>query len=210
MVVKEIYKQLRLYLRDRIILVRKRQRLNNRNFTIISSDCTGGMVYKELGMEFKSPTINMFFNAKDFITFCKDISYWINCPMIEVEEDVPYPVAELGKGGIRIHLMHYKSVEEAQEKWNARKKRINYNNIYFIMNDRNECSYKIMKEYDELPLDNKVLFTHVPHEELKSSFYIKGYENECCVPVMTYFKNKISIARNLDQFDFVGWLNKGK
>ncbi|RKM60701.1 DUF1919 domain-containing protein [Butyrivibrio sp. XB500-5] len=210
MIIKDIYKQLRLYLRDRIILSGKRQRLNNRNVTIISSDCTGGMVYKELGMEFKSPTINMFFNAGDFITFCRDISYWIDRPMIEVEDDAPYPVAELGEGGIRLHLVHYKSVEEAQEKWNVRKKRIDFNNLFFVMNDRNDCSYEVMKEYDELPFANKVLFTHVPYEELRSSFCIKGHEDEEFVPVMTHFKNKISIARNIDQFDFVEWLNKRK
>ena len=36
-------------------------------FTIISSNCIGGVIYSDLHRKFLSPTINLFFSAKDFL-----------------------------------------------------------------------------------------------------------------------------------------------
>ena len=38
-------------------------------FTIISSNCIGGVIYSDLHRKFLSPTINLFFSAKDFLKF---------------------------------------------------------------------------------------------------------------------------------------------
>lgn len=38
-----------------------RERLNCDDVTIISTNCTGGILYHDLGLEFKSPTVNLFF-----------------------------------------------------------------------------------------------------------------------------------------------------
>ena len=75
---KILYRLLREKIRDIVILKRKREDLINDEFSIISADCTGGMVYHELHKEFISPTINMFMKASDFVRFCSDISYWID------------------------------------------------------------------------------------------------------------------------------------
>ena len=42
----------------------------NYNFTLISRDCIGGVVYNQLGLPFFSPTINLFFSPADFNLFC--------------------------------------------------------------------------------------------------------------------------------------------
>ena len=43
--------------------------------TIISNNCTGGAVCHELGMEFKSPTINLQILPEDYPRFCANIEY---------------------------------------------------------------------------------------------------------------------------------------
>lgn len=37
-------------------------------------------------------------------------------------------------------------------------------------------SLEDLKEFDNLPYEHKIVFTHVPQPEIKSSFYIKGFE----------------------------------
>lgn len=46
--------------------------IKNKDFTIFSSNCTGGVLYHDLGLEFLSPTINLYMNCEDFIKFCED------------------------------------------------------------------------------------------------------------------------------------------
>lgn len=50
----------------------QRKRLKNDNFTIISSNCIGGLIYHRLGKEFNSPTINLRFYQNEFIKFVQD------------------------------------------------------------------------------------------------------------------------------------------
>ena len=40
------------------------------------------------------------------------------------------------------------------------------------------AKYEDLQAFDNLPYPNKVVFTHKPYPELKSAFYIKGFENE--------------------------------
>ena len=207
-IIRSAYKSFRCSLRDRYIGSVMRDKLLNNSFTVISSDCTGGMLYHDLKLRFDSPTINMFFMASDYIKFCNNIKHYIDLPMIEIKQDkYRYPVVSLGD--IKLHLVHYKSVAEAQEKWNTRKERINWENMFFVMNDRNECHYEDIVAFDNLNVENKVIFTHVDYPEINSSFYIRGFEKRDYVDTMTRFVNPVSIKRNMDQFDFPKWLNEG-
>ena len=47
----------------------ERRRLINTNFTIISQNCIGSIMYHDLGQKFLSPTINMLFEPSDFVKF---------------------------------------------------------------------------------------------------------------------------------------------
>jgi uncharacterized protein (DUF1919 family) len=38
----------------------ERSRLTNKEVTIFSSNCIGGVIYHDLGLRFMSPTINLF------------------------------------------------------------------------------------------------------------------------------------------------------
>lgn len=94
------YNKLRNYFRDALISRKSRNRLENDNFTIISSDCTGGLIYHELNKEFLSPTINMFMMAEDYVRFCSNLKRWIDLPMIEIKQnEFHYPLAWLGDRG---------------------------------------------------------------------------------------------------------------
>ena len=45
--------------------------------TIISNNCAGGAIMHELGMEFRTPTINLQILPEQFPKFCKNLSYYL-------------------------------------------------------------------------------------------------------------------------------------
>ena len=45
----------------------RREKLKNNDFTIISSECAGGVIYHDLGLRFDSPTINLWFKPDDYL-----------------------------------------------------------------------------------------------------------------------------------------------
>ena len=185
-----------------------RRILKNTNFSVISSNCNGAFILHDLGQRFNSPTVNLFLFPKDFIKFVKNLKYYISLKLEFIKEDgINYPVGKLED--IKIYFMHYKSEEEADVKWEERKKRINYDNLFIMMTDRDGCTYEDLKEFDSLPYKNKVVFTHIEYPEIKSSFYIKGYENEKQIGHIYEFLNETTGYKHYDEFDYVGWFNKG-
>lgn len=59
-----------------------RKKLINRNFTIFSQNCIGGIMYHDLGMQFNSPTVNLLFTPRDFIKFMKNIQWYLEQEII--------------------------------------------------------------------------------------------------------------------------------
>ena len=107
------------------------------------------------------------------------------------------------------YCVHYKSAEEFIGKWNERKTRINYENCFFIMNDRNGFEEAHLKAFEALPYKNKLCFVHRLYPEYPSAFYIKGAERKESVKTMTGYEPIFGIKRRYDAFDFVSWLNSG-
>ncbi len=186
-------------------------RLNDagRTASIISMNCTGGIISHDLGLRFLSPTVNLFMKAEDFIKFCENIEYYLSidhfveCFDEKITEDRAYPIAFLGD--LTLFLVHYSSVQEAECKWNERKKRIHMDNIVIFNTDREGMTEELKARFEKLPY-RKVMFTHLPDDKRKSCFYIKGYEKEDCVGIITDH-NTWDGKRPIDQFDYVKLLN---
>lgn len=106
----------------------------NENFTIFCSACLGGIIYYRLGLKFLTPTMSMFFDEKDFIKFINNPKHYVNDCKLDFIEFDNYPIAMLDD--IKLHFNHAKTIEEATRNWNVRSERINWDNIYVIMFDR--------------------------------------------------------------------------
>lgn len=186
-----------------------RKRLKNKDLSLISSNCNGAVMVHSLGMRFNSPFVNLFIKPKDYIKLLTDLKGYLNIPIKFTREDgIDYPIGVLDD--IRIYFQHYSSEEEAIEKWNRRKERINYQNMFVLFSDRDGCSYNDLVSFDSLPYKNKIVFTHVAYPELRSAFYIEGFEKDdsvgICSELMPHGFGKLY----LDQFDYVSWFNKGE
>lgn len=102
--------------------------------------------------------------------------------------------------------MHYESWDQAKKKWCERIKRFNKQNIFIIMRETQSCEYSDLLKFDSLPYKNKVVFTHKNYPEIKSSFYIKGFENKGYINYLHLYQGYFG-KRYLDQFDYVKFLN---
>lgn len=155
----------------------RRKKLNSTDFTIISNNCWGGMVYESYNIPKLSPTVGLFFMASDYIKFIYDLKGYIDGTLTFIKQekskwkDAPqvsgdkrfgsYPIGVLsnGKEGIEIFFLHAHSEEEAREKWERRCKRINWDRLLIKFNDQNGCTEKEVNQFMNLNYKNKVFFT---------------------------------------------------
>ena len=155
----------------------RKKQLKSTDFTIISNNCWGGMIYESYNLPKESPTVGMFFMAKDYIGFLSDLKGYINGKLtfIKPEEsrwkEAPqvsgdkrfgtYPVGVLsnGKNTIELFFLHYHSEKEAREKWDHRIKRINWDKLLMKFNDQNGCAAEEEDKFMQLPFKNKLFFT---------------------------------------------------
>lgn len=193
----------------RYVFISKNQRkkLKNHSFSIISSSCNGGVIISELGEQFRTPTVNLWFEAKDYIKMITNLKHYMSLEPKEVKNNFcNYPVGRIDD--ITVYFMHYHTFEEAVEKWDERKKRINYDNLFFMMAEKDGCTKEMVLEFDELPFNNKVIFTCNEYTECRSAIFVKEGSTNGEVAIMTDFVGFIE-RRYDDHFDYVGWLNEG-
>lgn len=127
------------------------------NISIISSNCIGGVLSHDYKLKFMSPTVNLFMLPNDYIKFVKNIRHYIQCDVTEITNtNAPYPLGKLDD--ITLFFVHYPSFEFARAKWNERKQRIHFENLFLVFTDQNGCSEENVKEFSKFPYP-KVFFT---------------------------------------------------
>lgn len=204
MLLKRITNKLNSYLR-KAFNRKNKQRLQNHSPTIIASNCTGGFIAHDLGLRFNSPFINLYLKPKDFIRYLANMSFYQQQSLTFIETDKNYPVAKLAD--IEIHFMHYHSPQDAMEKWQQRTARINPDNLFIIMTERDGCDYQDLIDFDKLPFQHKVVFTHKDYPEIQSAFKIKDCISENKVGDLFEYSG-LTGKRYYDQFDYVSWFNQ--
>lgn len=206
-----IYKDLELkkqeineYLRKEINAQNKLKLIDD-NLTIIASNCNGSMILNDLGLQFKSPFVNLFVKPTHFIKYLKRIEYYSKCELTFARNTgKSYPVGILDD--IEIHFLHYQNEEEAKDKWNKRTARMNLDRLFVILTERDGCTYQDLIDFDALPIQNKVVFTQKKYPGIKSSYYIPGFEKDKQLGVLLEFTG-YSGKRYLDYFDYIAWFN---
>lgn len=187
--------------------------ISQKKFTIISANCWGGRVYEDLNLPYATPTVGLFFHGPCFVEFIKDLRNNINQELtfVEVSKYVKanknrsnnneYPIGKLGSS-IEIHFLHYSNSNEASEKWNTRKKRINWDNLYYVCTDRDEMTEELMRTFNTLKLKNKLMFTAKRYPNLKSTFQLKAFRKNS--EVGNIYREPYLVTKD---FDIVKWLN---
>lgn len=197
--IKAILKKIRLKI-NKIGAKRRNKKFKIKDFSIISNNCFAGIVYQHFNIEYNTPTIGLYFFPKEYIKFVAKFSYYMNAKLefIDARYSKYYDVlckrnqekAIIGiLDDVEIVFLHYKTKEEAFEKWERRKKRLS-KNIIFKFNDQNGAEYEDISRFDKLPSENKICFTSKKYNELPCTIQIKKYKkyNEIKEDYYSFYK----------------------
>ena len=150
----------------------RQKKLCNTDFTIISNNCWGGLVYESYNLPKQSPTVGMYFMAQEYLKFISNLEHYVNdCELQFVDPQKAkyhqfyaqnsrfgtYPIAQLDD--VEIAMLHYHTKEEAKTKWERRCARINWHRLIVKMNDQNGCTEEDAVNFGNLPYKNKLFFT---------------------------------------------------
>lgn len=156
--------------------------------TIISSNCFAGRIMQDLGMQYNSPTLGLYFWGPDYIEFLRNIKYYLKEARLEFVEHSKYsigdirrsqwshwyPIGRLGSK-VEIHFLHYYSEKEAAEKWYRRASRVNWNKLFIIGMEQNLCTLSDIFDFNSLPFENKYIFTSRNLPFLESNIFLSEF-----------------------------------
>jgi uncharacterized protein (DUF1919 family) len=173
----------------RVPYLKEIESLIDKDTSIISSNCFAGRIMQDLGMQYNSPTLGLYFWASDYIEFLSNLRYYMTEAKIEFVEHSKHPLGDqrrkqwrhwypVGRldGKVEIHFLHYYTEAEAAEKWYRRASRVNWDKLLVIGMEQNLCTIDEIKAFDKLPFENKIFFSSKDLPELKSNCYIKDFK----------------------------------
>lgn len=184
-----------------------RRRIKNNNFSIICSNCIGGIIYHRLGKQFMSPTINLWMYQYDYLKLVLNLREYMNTELEFIESEYDFPVAKLGD--ITLHFNHYKTEKEAKDAWDKRKKRINYDNLFLIMYDKDGLTSEDLKKLEAIKCRGKWVISNSEYSGMK---YVTKIPANMDDPEKRYRLdiNRWTGKRKFEEaFDYVKWLNEG-
>lgn len=183
-----------------------RMRLKNKGFSLFASNCNGACILHDLGLPFRSPFVNLWMTAPDFVKLLESPRDYLAADLEFTEESgYAYPVARLLD--VAVYFMHYETASEAEAAWLRRCERVNWEDVFVLMTDQDGCDEDILRRFDALPYQHKVIFTHVPRPDIPSAVYIPGFEEQEAVGDCVEFINGWSGKRYYDYFDYLKWFN---
>lgn len=181
--IKKFLKKVRLEI-NKFNSKKRSKKILKQNPTIISNNCYAGIIYEYLGLPFSSPTIGLLIYPGDYIKFCSNFDYYISKRLRFINFNDSHNKEEMIKRNqqnsiigilddVEIVFLHYKTKDEAFNKWNRRCKRINKKCLIFKFNDQNGCTYDDLKMFNELLYPNKICFTSHEYKEFNSCIWLK-------------------------------------
>ena len=150
-----------------------KKRVNLSNISIVSMNCIGGVLYHDAHSRFLSPTVNLYFSATGFLRFVNNLEHYLSVTPVIYEGD-HYPIGYIDD--IEIRFMHYKSVSDAFEKWEKRKKRINIDKVFVIMVEQNGFTDECFDSFNRI-IYPKLLFSRNKEHRGKDVVYLKEYKD---------------------------------
>lgn len=130
-------------------------KLHARDFTVLSQNCIGGVFYHDMGLQFTSPTINLYMSGNDFVDFVLNLDYYLSLKL-RMTWGEEYPIGYLDD--VAIYFMHYDTCQEAEAEWEKRKTRIIHDNIVVLCTDMVDFTDEVYEKWRQIPY-LKVLYT---------------------------------------------------
>ena len=168
--------------------------MRKRRVSFVSMNCSAGLLYHSLGMQFLSPTINMWETEADYLKLASDfpryLKYTLQLGAVAWHEAGrnAYPIFLLGD--IRLNMNHYGDILGAAQKWYERRERVNFDDIVALSYTDSPI---FLRRFEELPIKQKICF--VPFEtDSPSAFCVDRSKTEH--RTMWWVSNDICQNRN--------------
>lgn len=118
---------------------------------LITSNCIGGIWSNAFGFRFRSPTVNLYMNAPDFVAFAENLEANLHAPLVSGGTSLSggYPVGKLGD--ITLHFVHYTDFETARTKWIERAERVDLSKAVLLLCERDGCDCETVRRFAALP-----------------------------------------------------------
>ena len=187
----------------------RRMRLSCTSFTIISNNCWAGHCYRFFSLPYNTPTVGLYFFSDEYIRFVSNLKYYMSRDLcfINAEQSKYYHIlVERGETNVPIGILddveivflHYKTEEEVKEKWERRKQRIDWDNIYFKFSEMNLCRKEHLETFNQLPTENKFVFTAQKYDDIGCAIYYKvGSDGK------EVYNDTVYFSRGLKLVDFL-------
>lgn len=127
------------------MLICRRVRLLNRNgISLVSNNCLAGILYRDTGIRYQTPTVGLYFIGSAYREFIQDIyrdeflgrdAWNLDLENTTFSNDLSCPVYCLN-GVPKIVFLHYRTPGEAVEAWNSRLARLKGRQIKIILSVR--------------------------------------------------------------------------
>ena len=109
-------------------------------------------------------------------------------------DKINFPVGKLDD--LTIYFQHYKNFKSAESKWEERKARINYDNLFFILIDT-FCDVDTVKDFFTIPYKNKIFMTGNKNLLINENCILINNDNQ------SWFKGDW-----IERFNFKKWFFK--
>lgn len=188
---------------------RKKMRacLKNSNISFLAPNCIGGILFHDLNLKFMSPTVNLMMTQPDFVKLVLDIEYYKEKDLVFFKHpEYTGPCARLGD--ITVHFTHYATAEEAEKKWHERFDRLNKDNIFIFLEERDGLTKDEMLAIGELNVKGIVVFTANEYPDIPYALYLPKYHDDGEVGNILSRKYLDDSKEYEQYFDFVKWFNE--
>lgn len=139
-----------------------KHKLQVKDFTVVSNNCWGGILYQDLGLPYQTPFVNMFMFADCYLKLVKNFNTYMRIEMVVsnasryFETPTTYPVGHLND--VEIHFIHYSFSDPVLEMWQRRCERINYEKLLFVMSERDGSTPQHIEDFNSQSFA-KLVFT---------------------------------------------------
>ena len=169
------------------------QYLDLSDVTLLSQNCIGGVMYHDCKAKFLTPTVNLYILPSEFIKFVNNYEKYLSeQPQVTMGQD--YPIGRLSDD-IQINFMHYETTDDALQKWEARKKRINKDKIFVICIERDGFNEENYREFKKIRYPKALFTIRKEWANDPDCIYLPKFKNQAQVPDIIqgrymYYKNK--------------------
>lgn len=181
--------------------------LINTTPSLLCPNCLGGILFHDLGLKFLSPTINTMMLQTDFVKLVLDLPQYLQSQLVFYKHpEYSCPCAYLDD--ITIHFTHYTSEREAEQKWEERKLRMNPDNLFICLQERDGLSAADIRKLSEIKARGVLVFTANAYSDIPYALYIPKYSEQREVGNILSYSYITGKREYENYFDFVKWFNE--